>query len=208
MKSNKHRPFHLELENEVYFLTTRCFEKKNYFSGREGIILNIINNLIKELGISLYAFAIMKNHYHLLLKLNSIEDDTLTGVTPNTNSGMLDFLENPWNDSRKAVKQKKISYFANRLNSSIARVLNKMDDCEGRKVFYQYWDYCIRGERDFFKIFNYIHQNPIKHGLVKNFEELENFNFCSYKHWLTKRGKDFLFDCFYYYPANDINIED
>lgn len=212
MIQNKHRPFHLELENEIYFLTAKCFEKANYFLGKERVVLNVINNLIKELGISLYAFAIITNHYHLLLKLGckdgllsvnpETEDNGLASVTPNTNNAIF------WNDGRQSVNKNRISYFARRLNSLIAKRLNEIDSKKGRKVFYQYWDYCIKDEKDFFKIFNYIHQNPIKHGLVKNFDDLENFEFCSYKYWLVKKGKDFLFDCFYYYPANDINIED
>lgn len=196
---NKHRPLHLELENEIYFLTARCYNKINYFLGREKIILEILNNLIKESGFSLYAFAIMQNHYHLLLKLGC--KDGLLSVTPKDDP-------ESWNDKKQSVNKNKISYLARRLNSLIAKKLNEIDDTKARSIFYQYWDWCIRSENDFFKIFNYIHQNPIKHGLVRNFEELEKFDFCSYKYWLEKKGKDFLFDCFYYYPANDLDIED
>jgi hypothetical protein len=151
----------------------------------------------------------MPNHYHLLLKFGC--KDRLSSVSPKN----FDCYETPelngiifgmTDDSPLSFNETPVSYFVRRLNSLLAKKLNEIDDQKGRKVFYQYWDYCIRGETDFFKIFNYIHQNPIKHDLFRNLEELENFEFCSFKHWMAKEGKDFLFDCFYYYPTNDIKM--
>ena len=44
--------------------------------------------------------------------------------------------------------------------------INKLDRSEGRQVWYQYWDRCIRSERDLYTRLNYIHHNPVKHGLA------------------------------------------
>jgi putative transposase len=61
-----------------------------------------------------------------------------------------------------------LKLFLNRLHSIVALKLNQQDGVSGRRVWYQYFDHSIRDEADFWKHFNYIHQNPIKHGLRAN----------------------------------------
>ena len=56
--------------------------------------------------------------------------------------------------------------------------------------------------------FNYIHSNPIKHGLVKDFGELRDYSYCSYKYWIKKESEEFLLDCFAHYPVIDYQKDD
>jgi putative transposase len=51
-----------------------------------------------------------------------------------------------------------------KIHSKSAVLLNKLSQRPGRKVWYQYWDECIRDEKDFYAKLNYIHWNPVKHG--------------------------------------------
>jgi putative transposase len=39
---------------------------------------------------------------------------------------------------------------------------------------HRYWEHCIRDERDFENHVNYIHNNPVKHGLVLNAKDWEH----------------------------------
>ena len=175
-KRNLHRPFHLELENEFYFLTGRLYSDSKVFykNSNKDIFLNLLFDKIKIFDYQIFTFAVLLNHYHLLLKIN----------------------------------KKPISDFINQLQGSSSFIINRIESRQGRKNFYQYWDWCIRNEADFYKHFNYINQNPIKHGLVKNLEELVNYKYCGYKYLVEKNGEEFVFDCFYYYPIGELNIKD
>jgi putative transposase len=63
--------------------------------------------------------------------------------------------------------------FIKRLHGSSAIRINKQDDASGQKVWYNYWDYCPRDDRDFYRAFNYIHVQPIKHGILPAIGVLE-----------------------------------
>ena len=58
-----------------------------------------------------------------------------------------------------------------------ARRWNDEDKTAGRKVWWNYWDTCIRNEKDFLSRLRYIFWNPIKHGLVSKPEEYKYSNY-------------------------------
>jgi putative transposase len=58
---------------------------------------------------------------------------------------------------------------------------NKADDALGRQVWYNYWDTCITDERSYYARLNYIHWNPVKHGLAAR---PEDYPFSSYHDYL------------------------
>jgi len=64
--------------------------------------------------------------------------------------------ENP--KSLKAVVQK--------LHSDTALRLNAMDATPGRQVWFQYWDSRITYQRSYLARVRYVHENPVKHGVV------------------------------------------
>ena len=98
-----------------------------------------------------------------------------------------------------------LGMFVQNLHSNSARLLNKIDQSEGRQVWYQYWDRCIRSERDLYTRLNYIHQNPVKHGLVSR---IDNYEWSSYKTYLTNKGEEWLQDCFEKFPITDCTLEE
>src|SRR5262245_34541358 len=53
------------------------------------------------------------------------------------------------------------------LHDDTARELNQMDQSEGRSVWYNFWDTKLTFQRSYLARLNYVHQNPVKHGLVK-----------------------------------------
>ncbi len=86
--------------------------------------------------------------------------------------------------------------------------LNKLENKSSRKIWWNYWDHCIRDEEDFWKHFNYIHHNPVKHGYAFNQSEVKNYKFCSYRQWVKMKGDEFIDDCFRYFPIGDFTVED
>jgi len=97
--------------------------------------------------------------------------------------------------------------FIKNINDNSSRILNEFDGRKGRSVWYQYWDYCIRNEKDFFLHFNYIHHNPVKHKYVSSQDEVLDYKFCSYGRWVEKKGGEWTADCFERYPIKDFTVE-
>ncbi|MBT3315862.1 MAG: hypothetical protein HN390_14740 [Anaerolineae bacterium] len=63
-----------------------------------------------------------------------------------------------------------------------ARKWNREDQLLGRKIWWNYWDTCIRSENDYWARLSYIFSNPVKHGLV---DEPEDYLFSNYKDFLS-----------------------
>lgn len=96
-----------------------------------------------------------------------------------------------------------VGKFTNNLHANSSRMLNDFDGVGGRKMWYQYWDYCIRSKHDFWKHFNYIVQNPVKHGLVSSLGEAYHYKFSSNPVWLGRFGQEGLDESFFKYPMRD-----
>jgi putative transposase len=62
------------------------------------------------------------------------------------------------------------------LHSITAVGFNKLDRLSGRRVWFQYWDSAITYQNSYLARLNYVHQNPVHHGIVKNAVE---YPFCS-----------------------------
>jgi len=101
-------------------------------------------------------------------------------------------LDNHYHLEFKTDRGNILSKILNRVHGNISYTINKMDNQEKRKVFQNYWDSCIRSERDLWTRFNYIHHNPVKHGYSQRMEEY---------------GKEWLDDCFQKYPIIDFTLE-
>jgi len=168
-----HRPPHVYLDNMRYFITAGTFGKKCLWNNKAK--LNRLAFLLCEISgrynINLYAWVILPNHYHLLLKTSHGED---------------------------LVK------FFRKLHSDSANYLNRLENTSSRRVWYQYWDRCIRNEKDFWVRFNYIHQNAVKHGLA---EKMGCYEFSTYKKYLEKNGTEWMMNCFEQYPIIDFTTE-
>jgi len=73
-----------------------------------------------------------------------------------------------------------LSRFVNSYHKYTARKWNQEDGMQGRKVWWNYWDTCIRSERDYYSRLRYVFWNPFKHGLVERPEDYEFSNYSAY----------------------------
>ena len=115
-------------------------------------------------------------------------------------------LSNHYHLLFKLSSGKDLGIFIRNINENSARILNEQDNEQGRKIWYQYLDYCIRSEKDFYQHFNYIHHNPVKHKYVKEQDNVLNYKFCSYRDWIKKKGEEFMADCFEKYSIKDFTV--
>jgi len=62
---------HLLADNATYFITARTLCKIHYFDtfNKKQIVLDQIKRAQKKFQIKIYAFAILNNHYHLLIEI-------------------------------------------------------------------------------------------------------------------------------------------
>ncbi|MFQ6133554.1 MAG: transposase [Armatimonadota bacterium] len=73
------------------------------------------------------------------------------------------------------------------LHKYTARRWNQEDGARGRKVWWNYWDTCITRERSFWARLNYVHWNPVRHGLA---DWPAHYPFSSYRQYLALEGID------------------
>lgn len=148
-----HNPPHLYLDKTIYFITGRTLKGVHYFNTdiKKQILADKLKEVIRRLEFILYAWVILENHYHLLLKTNLGKD---------------------------------LAKFVNLLHGGSSFELNKFEKIKGRQIWFNYWDWCIRNERDFNNHVDYAHYNVVKHGLAKR---PEDYRFSSYLRFV-KRG--------------------
>lgn len=68
---------------------------------------------------------------------------------------------------RNQYKSDNLNLFLKHLHADTARELNQRDGRLGREVWFNYWDTKLTYERSYLARLNYVHQNPVKHGLVR-----------------------------------------
>ncbi|HDP99986.1 MAG TPA: hypothetical protein ENN22_12490 [bacterium] len=81
--------------------------------------------------------------------------------------------------------------------------LNQSENRRRRKIFYNFWDYCIRSKMEFYSYFNFIHYNPVKHGYVS---DMAAYPFSSYADWRQKKGELWLASCMRDFPISEFSI--
>jgi len=114
-------------------------------------------------------------------------------------------IDNHYHIIVKVKQGKNVGFFINNLHSNSSRILNKIENKPGRQIWYQYWDRCIRSEKDFYIRLNYIHYNPVKHKIVS---EMKEYFYSSYNEYLKNYGIDWVNDCFEKYPIIDYTLEE
>jgi len=166
-----HHPPHIYLNNTIYFISTHIYDD-----------LPLLTDSRKQEFLTLLA-ELLKNYNYKFFTFS---------IVPNHYHLLF-----------KTIQAKNLSDIFQKLHGSLAFKWNREDNLQGRKFFQNYWDYCIRDgdEKDFFTHFNYIHQNPIKHGLVKNLVELKDYKFCSYGRWFEKNGEEWMSEIIENYPV-------
>ncbi|MDP2099970.1 MAG: transposase [Methylobacter sp.] len=64
-------------------------------------------------------------------------------------------------------------------------------------IWWNYWDYCPRNEKDYFVRLNYLLNNPVKHGYV---EKLNAYPYSSFHQYLGRHGREELVSQFKKHP--------
>ena len=90
------------------------------------------------------------------------------------------------------------------LHRKTALDVNARDHALGRQVWFQYWDTQLTFETSYFARLCYVHQNPVKHGLVK---VASQYRWCSAA-WFERNATPAQVKTIYQMKTDRIRIED
>jgi putative transposase len=85
-----------------------------------------------------------------------------------------------------------------------ARTVNRWDSAANRRVWFQYWDTHITYSRSYYARLNYVHRNPVRHGVAKI---AENYPWCS-AGWFARLAEPSFRKTIDSYPIDRLNVRD
>ncbi len=148
----------------IYHIMFRGLNKQKLFIEKRDyeVLLETLSELKEKFGFELYAYCLMSNHAHFVIKERNLRD---------------------------------VSEIFHRLLTKYARWFNVKYDRSGVLMENRYKSKVVEDNDYFIHIVRYIHQNPIKAGLV---EKAGDYYWSSYNDYLydapTLIDKEFLFE--------------
>lgn len=102
-------------------------------------------------------------------------------------------------DNAASLKQ-----FLHEFHYRSAAWINELDNSHSRKVWHTFWETLLTYERSYLARLNYVHTNPVKHGLVRVANE---YHWCSAK-WFEEQASPSQVKTIYSFPSNQLKIKD
>ena len=160
---------------KFYHIYNRTVDKSKLFvnDGNYVFFLKKLDEYISKVA-EVYAYCLLGNHFHLLVKILPEEQ-----ILKNTNSA------NSSNNSEnsKFIHQL-VSHQLQKFFQSYALAYNKQQNRVGTLFQKPFKRALIDDDSYFTNLVLYIHGNPTKHGLIKNFKE---YKWSSYQRILLDR---------------------
>jgi putative transposase len=134
-----HAPAHQLSIRGTYLVTAATYLKAHHFRGarRLSVLHRGLLTVTGNYHWHLEAWAVFSNHYHFVAHSPADLEDA---------SNLSDMLKT--------------------LHANTAEWLNRLDGAPGRQVWFNYWETRLTRQPSYFARLNYVHQNPVKHGLV------------------------------------------
>ncbi|MSR64256.1 MAG: hypothetical protein EXS18_00555 [Verrucomicrobiae bacterium] len=151
-----HSPPHWHTAHTHFHVSAACYEHQCIPGKHTTRMQEFEDQLLRSLQAhddSVIAWCLLPNHYHALVKCNSIQS---------------------------------IRRDLGVLHGQLSWKWNGEDNQRGRKVWFNCLDKPIRGDRHFWTTVNYIHNNPVRHGYVKRWQD---WPFSSAASFLEKMGR-------------------
>ena len=151
-------------ETGIYHIVFRGLNKQNIFEDVSDFrkMRDTLLSLKKEMNFEIYAYCLMSNHVHILLK---------------------------------EINQGDISLIMKRLLTKYARWYNIKYDRSGALIANRYKSKPVDVDEYFLPVIRYIHQNPVKAGLVK---DMSDYTWSSFGEYLFEceglADTEFVFD--------------
>jgi len=183
-------------DTPYYHIVSRCvrrtflcgFDKETQqsYEHRKQWIVDRIRLLSSLFTVDLCSYAVMSNHYHLVVKITPEQSDNWTNreiaerwtsiyqgpliIQKWLSSSSLSEAEKTTINSIIAIWRKRlcsISWFMKCLNEPIARLANKEDDCTGHFWESRFKSQALLSENALLACMVYVDLNPIRAGISK-----------------------------------------
>jgi REP element-mobilizing transposase RayT len=156
------------------------------FSHRRAWIVERLQELIEVFTVELYAYAVMSNHYHVVVRVDSEKAMQLSDEA--VAARWLSLFKGPaivrdWRAGKTMGEGERViiadlcatwrerlcdlSWFMRCLNEAIARMANREDRCTGRFWEGRFRSQALLGERALLACMAYVDLNPIRAGMVR-----------------------------------------
>jgi putative transposase len=142
-----HTPIHRLSEHGTFIVTASTVHKEHFFRGNERLTM-LEDQLLR----------IAKQH-DLVLEAWAVFSNHYHFVAHTSGAG-----------------ENQLKSFLTRLHYVTAEEVNRCDDSTGRQAWFNYWDTRLTFEKPYFARLSYVHQNAVKHGLVRRANE---YRWCS-----------------------------
>lgn len=214
MTRARHQQISLD-DTPYYHCISRCVRRaylcgndpvtgKN-FDHRKRWLVTRIKQLSAQFAIDVCAYAVMSNHYHLVLHVNQADAESWTdeevikrwtGLFPRNGALVETLIKN--NSSKAAQKQLNlkvalwrdrladISWFMRCVNETVARDANREDQCSGRFWEGRFKSQALLDEKALVTCMAYVDLNPIRAGLAAT---IESSDFTSIQERLINHAK-------------------
>ena len=155
----------------------------NFDHRRDWIEARLLH-LAEVFAIDVCAYAIMSNHYHLVLHLNVAQQLDWTDAEVISRWKRLHRLPEwfEWADEQRVCSTVRlwrerlgsISWFMKSLNEPLARLANREDGCKGRFWEGRFKSQALLDEASLLKCMAYVDLNPVRAGMAKTPETSEH----------------------------------
>jgi putative transposase len=172
-----HAPEHRLSTRGAYFVTGSTYLRQNHFCGktRLGVLHRGLLNPTEEFGWRLEAWAVFSNHYHFIAHSPEMEDNA-----------------------------ESLSSMLGKLHEKTAKWVNLLNASEHRKVWHNFRDTKLTYEKSYLARLNYVHQNPVRHGLVP---VANQYPWCSAR-WFERNAKPAQIKTIYRFKTENVRVFD
>ena len=160
------------------------------FSHRRQWIVERLRQLARVFTIDVYAYAVMSNHYHVVVRIDSQAAQRLSDAE--VAERWLSLFQGPalvrdWQSGKASGQAERqmiselcakwrfrlcdLSWFMRCMNEAIARLANREDRCTGRFWEGRFKSQALLGERALLACMAYVDLNPIRAGLARTPEQ-------------------------------------
>jgi putative transposase len=159
---------------KYYHIYNRGNNRENIFREERNYLhfLRLYAEYIEPIA-ETYAYCLLYNHFHLLIRLKTGEEQklNLTGSKASNLTGL------------EFVPKKPSQEFSNLFNA-YTKAINKAYNRSGALFQRPFGRLEVTSERYFVQLITYIHQNPEKHGLTEDFR---TWPYSSYRALLSRQ---------------------